>query len=124
VKKIPAKDSDLPSFHHPSDECSCGGAYRKRRRNSERKVSLEAASCLIQEFFASIATLLCGMPHYSHAILYRIGNRACCARGLVSRFDDVVSRSLHYGLGHRTLLRPLRARFSLSSEHNLHKGQY
>jgi hypothetical protein len=47
-------------------------------------VSLEATSCLIQEFFAGIATLLRDMPHDSHAILYRIGNRACCARSLVS----------------------------------------
>jgi hypothetical protein len=95
VKKTPARDSDLPSFHHPSDECSCAGAYRKRRRNSERKVPLEATSRLIQEFFSSVTTVLRGMPDYSHAILYCVGNRACCARCLVSRFGDVVSRSLH-----------------------------
>jgi hypothetical protein len=59
---------------------------------------LEAMGCLIQEFFPRIATLLRGMPHGSYAILYRIGNRACCARSLVSRFGDVVSRSLHYSL--------------------------
>jgi hypothetical protein len=47
-------------------------------------VSLEAMSCIIQEFFASIATLLRGMPHCSHAILYRTGNRLCRARSLVS----------------------------------------
>jgi hypothetical protein len=41
-------------------------------------------SCLIQEFFGSVATLLRGVPRYPHAILYRIGNRACCARSLVS----------------------------------------
>jgi hypothetical protein len=83
-RNIPAKGSNLPSFHHPSDECSCAGAYRKRRRNSERKMPLEAMGCLIQEFFASVATLLHGMLYDSHSILYRIGNRACCARSLVS----------------------------------------
>jgi hypothetical protein len=45
---------------------------------------LEAMGCLIQEFFPNIATLLRSMLHSSYAILYRIGNRACRARGLVS----------------------------------------
>jgi hypothetical protein len=53
-------------------------------------------SCLIQEFFARIAALLRGMPHGSYAILYRVGDGACCARSLVSRFGDVVSRSLRH----------------------------
>jgi hypothetical protein len=47
-------------------------------------VSLDALSCVIQDFFGSVATLLCGTPHYSHAILYRIGNRTGCSRGPAS----------------------------------------
>jgi hypothetical protein len=42
-------------------------------------VSLQALSCVIQDFFGSIAALLCGTPHYSHAILDRVGNRTGCA---------------------------------------------
>jgi hypothetical protein len=61
-------------------------------------VPLKTMSCLVQEFFAGIATLLRGMPYGSYAILYRIGNGACCASSLVSRFGDVISRSLHYSL--------------------------
>jgi hypothetical protein len=90
--------SDLSSLYEPPEERPCRGAYGKRRRNSERKVPLKAMGCLIQEFFARFAALLRGMPHSSYAILYRIGNRACRARSLVSRFGDVVSRSLHYSL--------------------------
>jgi hypothetical protein len=54
--------------------------------------------CLVQEFFARIAALLRGMSYGSYAILYRIGNGACCASSLVSRFSDVISRSFHYSL--------------------------
>jgi hypothetical protein len=61
-------------------------------------VLLEALSCLFQELFARIAALLRGMPHGSYALLYRIGNGACCASRLVSRFGDVISRSFRYGL--------------------------
>jgi hypothetical protein len=95
-KKTPASVSDLTSFHDPSHERPCRGAQGKRRGNSERKVPLKAMSCLIQEFFARIAALLRGMPHGSYAILYRVGDGACCARSLVSRFGDVVSRSLRH----------------------------
>jgi len=59
---------------------------------------MEAMGCLIQEFFASVAALLRGTLYNSHAIPYRIGNRASCARSLVSRFGNVVSRSLDYSL--------------------------
>jgi hypothetical protein len=41
-ENVPAKGPDLPSFRHPSDECTCGGADRERHRNSLRKVSLYA----------------------------------------------------------------------------------
>jgi len=47
-------------------------------------VSLNALSCVIQEFFGSIAALFCGTPRYSYAIVDCIGNRAGCARSLVS----------------------------------------
>jgi hypothetical protein len=97
-KKTPASGSDLSSFHDPSDEHPCRGAYGKRHRNGKRKVPLEALGCLIQEFFARIAALLRSMPYCSYAILYCIGNGACCARSLVSRFGNVVSCSLHYSL--------------------------
>jgi hypothetical protein len=38
----------------------------------------------MQEFFSTITALLHGTPHYSQAILKRIGNRAGSARSLVS----------------------------------------
>jgi hypothetical protein len=47
-------------------------------------VSLDTLSCVIQEFFGSIAALLCGPPHYSHSIVYRIGYRTGCARSLAN----------------------------------------
>jgi len=59
---------------------------------------LKTMSCIIQDCFPSIATFLRGMPRGAYAILYRIGNRARCARSLMRRFGDVVSRSLHYSL--------------------------
>jgi hypothetical protein len=83
-KETPANGHDLSSSRDPYDERPCRCAQGKRRRNSERKMPLEAMSRLIQEFFPSIATLLRSMLHGSYAILYRIGNRACCARSLVS----------------------------------------
>jgi len=94
----PLSVSDLPSFHHPANQCSRGDAYRKRRGNRQHRVSLDALSCVIQEFFGSIAALFCGTPHYSHAILYRIGDRAGCTRSPVSCFFDMFSCSFHYGL--------------------------
>jgi hypothetical protein len=75
---------DLPSSYHPADQRSCGEAYCKRSRNSQHKVPLEALSCVIQEFFGSIAALFCGTPHYSYAVLYCVGNRTGCTRSLVS----------------------------------------
>jgi hypothetical protein len=39
-------------------------------------VSLDALSCVIQEFFGNSAALFCGTPHRSCAILDCIGNRA------------------------------------------------
>jgi hypothetical protein len=78
------KDSDLFSFHHPADQCSCGNPYSKGRRNSQYKVSLEALSCIVQEFLGGITTLLCRTPSYSHAIVDRVGYRTGCARSLAS----------------------------------------
>jgi hypothetical protein len=80
----PLSVSDLPSFHHPSNQCSRGDAYRKGRRNRQYRVALDTLSRIIQEFFGSIAALFRGTPHYSHAILYQIGDRAGCTRSLVS----------------------------------------
>jgi hypothetical protein len=54
-------------------------------------VPLQALGCFIQEFFRYVAAVLRGVPHYSHAILNRIGDRAGGARGLVGRFGDVFS---------------------------------
>jgi len=42
-------------------------------------VSLDALSCVDQEFFGDIAALFCDTPHYSDAILY------CMATALVAR---------------------------------------
>jgi hypothetical protein len=75
---------NLPSFHHPANQCSRGDAYRKGRRNRQYRVALDALSRVIQEFFGSIAALFRGTPHYSHAILYQIGDRAGCTRSPVS----------------------------------------
>jgi len=47
-------------------------------------VSLEALSCVIQEFFGGITALLHGTPQYSHAILKHIGNRAGCTRNRIA----------------------------------------
>jgi hypothetical protein len=48
-------------------------------------VSLDALSCVIQEFFSSIAALFRGTLHYSDAILdYCIGERTGCAGSLAS----------------------------------------
>ncbi|MGD0469096.1 MAG: hypothetical protein ABSA54_12035 [Terriglobales bacterium] len=98
INSIQFNFPDLPSFYHPADQCSCGEAYRKRGRNRQRWVSLDAMSRVFQEFFGSIAALFCGTPHYSYAILYCIGNRTGCARSPVRCFGDVFSRSFHYGL--------------------------
>jgi hypothetical protein len=58
---------------------------------------LEALSRVVQEFFGRVPALLRGIPDHSNSIFDRIGNRAGCARSLVSRFGDVVNRSVHYG---------------------------
>jgi hypothetical protein len=47
-------------------------------------VPLHALTCVIQEFFGNIAASLSGTSHYSDAVLYGIGDRAGCARGLPS----------------------------------------
>ncbi|MGA7892923.1 MAG: hypothetical protein WCA49_06850 [Candidatus Sulfotelmatobacter sp.] len=83
-KSLSAQGAYLPSFHHPADQCSCGDAHRKGRRNSQHKVPLEALSCVIQEFLGGITALLCRTPHNSHTVLYRVGYRTGCARSLAS----------------------------------------
>jgi hypothetical protein len=95
-EKTPVSGFNLSSSRDPSHERSRQGAHGKRRRNSERKVLLHATCGLIQEFFSGVATLLRGMFYTSHAIPYRIGNRARRARSVASRFGDVVSRPLDY----------------------------
>ena len=72
--------SDLLSFHHPRHECTSSGANRKGRRNSQRQVPLEATSCVVQELFGGIATLLRSVSNHSHTILNRVGNRASCRK--------------------------------------------
>ena len=79
-KKTPILSSSRDPSHERPRRCAQG----KRRRNSKRKMPLEAMGCLIQEFFPSIATLLRSMLYGPYAIPYRIGNRACCVRSLVS----------------------------------------
>jgi hypothetical protein len=61
-------------------------------------VSLEVLICVGQEFFGSIAALLCGTSHGSYTIPNRIGHRVGSARSLLGRFIDVVSCSFRYGL--------------------------
>ena len=75
----------LSSFDQPADQRSRGEAYGKCGRYSQHRVSLDALSCVIQEFFSSIAALFCGTFHYSHAILYYcVGDRTGCAGSLAS----------------------------------------
>jgi hypothetical protein len=76
--------ADLLSFHDPADQCSCGETYGKRRGDSQNQVSLDALSCVIQEFFGSIAALFRSAPRHSHAFLNCVSDRAGCARSLVS----------------------------------------
>ena len=55
-------------------------------------MSLDALSCVIQEFFSSIAALFRGMLHYSDAILgFCIGDRTGRVGSLASRFSDAFS---------------------------------
>src|SRR5579863_3376752 len=61
--------SGLSSSEHPGDHRSCCEGDGKCGRNSEHRVSLDALSCVIQEFFRGIAAPLRGAPHYSHAVL-------------------------------------------------------
>jgi hypothetical protein len=89
---------DLPSLDRPADQYACGNTHGKRRRNRQHRVTLDAFGGIIQEFFGSIAAPFRGAPHYSHAILYCVGNRTGCARSLVRRFGDAFSSSFHYGL--------------------------
>jgi hypothetical protein len=111
----------LSSFDHPGEQRSCGKTCRKCRRHNEHGVALDALTCVIQEFFRSIAALFCGTPHCPCAIRDGIGNRAACARSLVSRFGNVIGSSFQYSLRHEMLLcnllvllprkvRPCRAR--------------
>ncbi len=58
---------------------------------------MDAVSCVVHEFFGNIAALLCGTPHYSHAILDCVGNCTGCTRSLVSGFGDVFRRFFQYG---------------------------
>jgi hypothetical protein len=95
IRKFSSKGFDSLSIQQPSDGRTYGGACRKRDRNSESNVSLETASCLIQELFGSIAPLFCGMPYYSQAIVYRIDNSAGRASSLVGCFGDALSRSIY-----------------------------
>jgi hypothetical protein len=99
----------LSSFDHPGDQRSCGKTCRECRRHNEHGVALDALTCVIQEFFRSIAALFCGTPHGPCAIRDGIGNRAACARSLVSRFGNVIGGSFQYSLRHEMLLRNLPA---------------
>jgi hypothetical protein len=90
--------ADLFAFHHPGDQSPSGNANRKRRRNREHEVPLEALRCVVQEFFGSITALPRGASHCSYAIPNCIRNRAGGASRLVSRLGDVIRRSFHYGL--------------------------
>jgi hypothetical protein len=55
-------------------------------------VPLDALGCVAQELFRDIAALLRGAPHDSDAALDCIGDRAGCARSLVSCLRDLISR--------------------------------
>jgi hypothetical protein len=63
------------SFDHPSDERSGGETHGECTRQGEHWMSLDALSCVLQEFFGSITALFCGAPHYSNTIIDGIGNR-------------------------------------------------
>jgi hypothetical protein len=78
-------------------------------------VSLDALSCVVQEFFRGIATLSCGTPHYSNSILDSVANRSCGAGSLVSRLGDMFSSFFQYRGRHGPLLHGFRASFDLAS---------
>jgi hypothetical protein len=63
-------------------------------------VPLDALSCVVQEFFRSIATLFCNAPQYSDAIPDCAGDRTRCPGRLLSRFGNMFGRSVHYCLRH------------------------
>jgi hypothetical protein len=85
-------------FNHPAHEGSSGEAYGKCGRDCQHGVSLDALSCVIQEFFGSVPALLCGTPHGSDAVPNCVGDRVRCARRLVSRVGDLFCCSFHYRL--------------------------
>jgi hypothetical protein len=91
---------DLSSFDHPGDQRSRAETCRECRRHNEHRVTLDALARVIQKFFRGIAALFRGTSHCSGAIRDCIGNRAGCARSLVSRFGDVIGRSFQYSLRH------------------------
>jgi hypothetical protein len=90
--------ADLSSSYRPPDQCSRGETERKRRRNGQRGVSLEALRCVIHELFCSVTAMLCGSPHCFDAVLDRVANRTGRAGSLASRFGNVFGCFLHYGL--------------------------
>jgi hypothetical protein len=61
-------------------------------------VSLDALSCVLQEFFSGITALFCGAPHYSNTIVDGIRNRTGGTGSLVSRFSDLICGSFQYRL--------------------------
>jgi hypothetical protein len=85
-------------FDHPADQRSSAEAHGKSGRHSQHRVSLDALSCVIQEFFRGVAAPFCGTPHDSDPILDGIGNRAGCARSLVARLSHTLTCSIHYVL--------------------------
>jgi hypothetical protein len=89
---------DLPAFHHPTNECACHESDRECCCDIQHRVPLNALGCVINEFFCSVATLFCGTLDYSYAVLDCVSNRAGGARSLVSRFGDMLSRSVQYCL--------------------------
>jgi hypothetical protein len=72
-------------------------------------VLLEALSCVVQEFFGGIATLLGSTFRHLHAVIDRIGNRtltreACCADSAI--WSAVLSTTLCDIFPLRAFLRP------------------
>jgi hypothetical protein len=89
---------DLPSFHHPAEQCSCREADGECRCNTQDRVSLDALRCVVHELFGSVATLFCRTLYYSDATFDCVSNCAGGSRSLVSRFGDVFSGSVQYRL--------------------------
>jgi hypothetical protein len=68
----------LPSLHHPANHGPCRDACCERGPNRQQKVSVDALSRVIYEFFGRIAAMLCDAFYRVDSILDRVANCTGC----------------------------------------------